>query len=291
MSHTQETGIPDVLAANTKITKLADGMSFCEGPVWDKKHHRLIFSDTDADEHRCWSDTQGLQTFRKPSYQPNGNVFDLQGRLWTCEHESRAISMTNIDGQRTIVVDNYAGKRFHSPNDLEVKSDETIWFSDPTYGVGNRTKEMDFQGVFRFDPKANKLTLIADDLSMPNGIAFSPDEKKLYVGDSAEDKRQIRAFTVNSDGTVSGGEVLCTTENPVWGPDGVDVDANGNIYTGCGDGVNIFSPAGLLLGKILTEVPISNFAFGGNDGKMLFMTSEHALYRVNLLVAGAVKRW
>lgn len=291
MNNTQETGISGVLAANTKVTKLADGMFFCEGPVWDKKHHRLIFSDTATDEHKFWSDAQGLQTFRKPSYQPNGNVFDSQGRLLTCEHESRAVSITDLDGHRAILVDNFAGKRFNSPNDLEVKSDGTIWFTDPTYGLGNRTKEMNFQGVFRFDPKASHITLVADDLNMPNGIAFSTDEQKLYVGDSAEDNRQIRVFVVNPDGTVSGGEVLCKIDNKDWGPDGVDVDADGNIYAGCGDGVHIFSPAGLLLGKILMPEAISNFAFGGGDGKTLFMTSEHALYRVELLVAGAVKRW
>lgn len=126
---------------------------------------------------------------------------------------------------------------------------------------------------------------------MPNGIAFSTDEKKLYIGDSAEDNRQIRMFTVNSDGTLSGGEVLCKIENKEWGADGVDVDAKGNVYAGCGDGVHVFSPEGLLLGKILMPQAITNFAFGGNDGKTLFMTGHSALYRVELLVAGGVKRW
>lgn len=291
MTNTQDTGIPDVLAASTKVTKLADGMFFCEGPVWDKKHNRLIFSDTGADQHKSWSEEEGLQTFRKPSYQPNGNVFDSFGRLFTCEHESRAISMTDLDGQRTILVDRFEAKQFNSPNDLEVKSDGTIWFTDPPYGLGDRTKEMDFNGVFRFDPEAKKLTLVADHFSMPNGIAFSPDEKKLYVGNSAEDNRKIRVFAVNPDGTLSGGETLCKIENKEWGADGVDVDANGNIYAGCGDGVHIFSPEGLLLGKIMMPGVITNFAFGGSDGKTLFMTSHNDLYRVELLVAGAVKRW
>lgn len=290
-TNNQDTGISGVLAANTQVTPLADGMLFCEGPVWDKQHNRLIFSDTGADEHRSWSEVEGLQTFRKPSYQPNGNVFDSQGKLFTCEHESRGISVTDIDGQRIILVDQFEGKRLNSPNDLEVKSDGTIWFTDPPYGLGNRTKEIDFNGVFRFDPKANKLTLVAEDFRMPNGIAFSTDEKKLYVGDSAEDHRQIRVFTVNPDGTLSGGEVLCEIENQEWGADGVDVDAKGNIYAGCGDGVHIFSPEGLLLGKILMPQAITNFAFGGSDGKTLFITGHSTLFRVELLVAGAVKRW
>lgn len=288
---TQDTGIPGVLAAQSKLTQLADGMVFCEGPVWDKSHHRLIFSDTGADEHKSWSETEKLKTFRQPSYQPNGNIFDLQGRLLTCEHGARAVSMTDTNGQRTILVDRFEDKQFNSPNDLEIKSDGTIWFTDPPYGLGDRVKEIDFNGVFRFDPAAKKLTLVANDFNMPNGIAFSPDEKYLYVGDSAPGDRKIRTFTVNSDGTVSGSNVLCKIDNKDWGPDGVDVDANGNIYAGCGDGIHIFSPTGLLLGKILTPASISNFAFGGSNGRTLYMTSEHTLYRMNLLVAGAVKRW
>lgn len=291
MTNTQDTGISGVLAANTQVRTLADGMFFCEGPVWDKQHNRLIFSDTGANEHKAWSEVEGLQTFRKPSYQPNGNVFDSQGRLFTCEHESRAVSMTDTEGQRTVLVDRFEGKQLNSPNDLEVKSDRSIWFTDPPYGLGDRTKEMDFNGVFRFDPKAKKLTSVADDFSMPNGLAFSPDETKLYVGDSAEDNRQIRVFTLNPDGTLFGGEVLCKIDNKEWGADGVDVDAAGNIYAGCGDGVHIFSPEGLLLGKILMPSAITNFAFGGIDGKTLYITGHDALYRVELLVAGALKRW
>lgn len=285
MSDTQDTGIAGILAAQSKLIQLADRMVFCEGPVWDKNHHRLIFSDTGADEHKSWSE-EGLKTFRQPSYQPNGNAIDSQGRLVTCEHGSRAVSITDTNSQRTILVEYFEGKRFNSPNDLEIKSDGTIWFTDPPYGLGDRSKEIDFNGVFRFDPAIQKLTLIADDFNMPNGITFSPDEKYLYVGDSEGD-RPIRAFRVNPDGTVSGGDVLCKIDNKDWGPDGVDVDANGNIYAGCGDGVQIFSPAGLLLGKILTPMAISNFAFGGSDGKTLYMTSEHALYKIDLLVAGA----
>jgi gluconolactonase len=291
MTNTQDTGITGVLAANTKVTKLADGMFFCEGPVWDRIHNRLIFSDTGADEHKSWSQAQGLQTFRKPSYQPNGNIFDSQGRLFTCEHESRAISMTDTNGQRTILVDRFEGKRFNSPNDLEIKSDGTIWFTDPPYGLGDRTKEMDYNGVFCFDPKANKLTSVAEDFNMPNGIAFSPDEKQLYVGDSAEGNRQIRVFALDPDVTISGGDILCKIDNKDWGADGVDVDAEGNIYAGCGDGVHIFSSEGVLLGKILMPEPITNFAFGGSNGKTLFITSHNALYQIELLLAGAVKRW
>lgn len=285
------TEIPGVLSAHAEAVLLADGMYFCEGPVWDKRHNRLLFSDTGASEHKAWSETDGLTTFRKPSFEPNGNVFDSQGNLYTCEHETRAISKTDINGQWTILVDRFEGKQLNSPNDLEVKSDGTIWFTDPPYGLGDRPKEMDKNHVFCFDPKTNRLTSVADDFDMPNGIAFSPDETKLYVGDSAEDNRQIRIFTVKPDKTLSDSDVLCKIDNKEWGADGVDVDAMGNIYAGCGDGVHIFSPLGTLLGKILMPGVVSNFAFGGSEGKTLFMTGHSTLHRIELLVAGAVKRW
>lgn len=204
MLNTQETGIPGILASNTTVERLADGMFFGEGPVWDRTQNRLIFSDTGADEHKSWSEAQGLQTFRKPSYQPNGNVFDFQGRLITCEHESRAISMTALNGERTVLIERFEGKRFNSPNDLEVRSDGTIWFTDPDYGLGDRPKEMDKNRVYCFDPKTQSVTSVVDDFKMPNGIAFSPDETKLYIGDSAEDNRQIRVFDVNPEGKLSG---------------------------------------------------------------------------------------
>jgi gluconolactonase len=285
------TAIPGVLETDAQAVLLADGMYFCEGPVWDKWHDRLLFSDTGANEHRAWSEADGLVSVRKPSFGCNGNVFDSQGNLYTCEHETRAISKTDINGHRTILVDRFEDKQLNSPNDLEVKSDGTIWFTDPPYGLGDRPKEQDKNYVFCFDPKTNYLSAIADDFAMPNGIAFSPDETKLYVGDSAEDNRQIRVFTVNPDNTLSGGDVLCQIDNKEWGADGVDVDALGNIYAGCGDGVHIFSAHGKLLSKILMPGAVTNFAFGGSEGKTLFMTGHNTLHRIELLVAGAVKRW
>lgn len=282
--------IPGILAAGTEPELLADGMYFCEGPVWDKWHNQLLFSDTGASELHAWSERSGLTTVRKPSFGCNGNVFDAEGNLYTCEHETRAISKTNVCGERSLLVEHFQGKRFNSPNDLEVKSDGTIWFTDPSYGLGDRLRELAKNCVFCFDPKTQELRAIADDFKMPNGIAFSPDETKLYVGDSEENHRQIRVFTVH-DNMISGGEVLCKIDNPDWGPDGVDVDEQGNIYAGCGDGVHIFSSQGKLLGKILMPSAVSNFAFGGADGKSFFMTGHDTLHRIQLFVAGAVKRW
>ncbi|MDF5726023.1 MAG: SMP-30/gluconolactonase/LRE family protein [Rhizonema sp. PD37] len=283
--------IPGILSTDAEPILLADKMYFCEGPVWDKWHNRLIFSDTGASEHKAWSETDGLLTVRQPSFGCNGNVFDTQGNLYTCEHESRAISKTDRNGQREVLVDRFDDKRLNSPNDLEIKSDGTIWFTDPPYGLGDRPKEQNRNHVFFFDPQTHRLASVADDFHMPNGIAFSPDETKLYVGDSADDNRQIRVFNVNSDRTLSGGNVLCNIDNKDWGADGVDVDALGNIYAGCGDGIHVFSPEGKLLGKILMSDAVTNFAFGESEGKTLFITGQTTLHKIELLVAGAVKRW
>jgi gluconolactonase len=283
--------IPGILAPNTEALLLADGMYFCEGPVWDKQHDRLLFSDTGASIHYAWSEIEGLSIVRQPSFGCNGNAIDPQGNLYTCEHETRAISITAPTGTRSLLIDRVAGRRFNSPNDLEVKLDGTIWFTDPSYGLGDRTRELDKNYVFYFNPKTQELRAIADNLGMPNGIAFSPDETKLYVGDSVESDRHIHVFDVNTDNTISNGEVFCKIDNAEWGPDGVDVDEQGNIYAGCGDGVHIFSPGGKLLGKILMPGVVTNFAFGGADGKTLFMTGHATLHCIQLLVAGAVKRW
>lgn len=290
MFKTQETGIEGILAPNSKVETLAEKMFFCEGPVWDSKYNRLIFSDTGGNEHRYWSESEGLKSLRKPSFQPNGNVFDLQGRLITCEHESRAIAMTDTDGNRSVLVEGFQGRRFNSPNDLEVRADGTIWFTDPDYGLGDRQREIEKNLVYRFDPKTEAIDCVADDFEMPNGIAFSPDETKIYIGNSAEGDRKIRVFDIDSDGNLTGGKLLCRIDNEEWGADGVDVDANGNIYAGCGDGVHIFSPEGELLGKIFMSGIITNMAFGESDGKTLYMTSHTALYRVPLLVKGAAVR-
>lgn len=216
MLNTQKTGIPDIVAPSTEVITLAEGMVFCEGPVWDKRHDRIIFSDTEANEHKFWSQKNGLQTLRQPSFYPNGNVFDLEGNMLTCEHESRAISITDLNGKRTILIDKFEGKRFNSPNDLEVRSDGTVWFTDPTYGLGDREQELDFNGVFCFQPKTGDIFAIAKDFVMPNGIAFSPDEQKLYVGDSAENNRKNRIFTLDNDGIVAGGETLCQIDHHDW---------------------------------------------------------------------------
>jgi gluconolactonase len=192
------------------------------------------------------------------------------------------------------VVDAFDGKKLNSPNDVVVKSDGTLWFTDPEYGLKNDPnakgkklgKEQEANHVFRHDPKTGKTTALVNDFVQPNGLAFSPDEKKLYVADSGTPKH-IRVFDVKADGTVSGGSVFCKID--VGGPDGIRVDQDGRVWSSAGDGVQIFNPNGALIGKILVPEAPANLCFGGADGKTLFITARKSLYSVKVNVTGATK--
>jgi gluconolactonase len=274
-----------IVPPNAKVEKLASGMKFCEGPVWlAQDGGYLIFSDIPSDELKRWTQKDGLTTFRKPSYNANGNTVDRQGRLVSCEHSGRRVSRLEQDGTLQTLVDRFGDKKFNSPNDAAVKSDGTIWFTDPDYGL--RSQPHDYEGcfVFRFDPKTKALAVVARDFDKPNGICFSPDEKKLYVADSGK-PRHIRVFGVEKDGTVTGGGVFCQIDKGV--PDGIRCDAEGRVYSSAGDGVQIFEPDGKLIGKILVPESPANLCFGGKNGKTLFITARTSLYAIPLQVKGA----
>lgn len=292
-----------IVGADAKVEKLAGGMKFTEGPVWvPKDGGYLIFSDIPENELKKWSSTNGLTTFRSPSLNVNGNTLDREGRLISCEHSGRRLSIlrsvsTAAKGKKaakrhhgqieTLVtlVDRFDGKKFNSPNDVVVKSDGTVWFTDPTYGLPKGDiKEMDGNYVYRFDPKTKITTLVARDFDMPNGLCFSPDEKKLYVADSGK-PRNIRVFDVQRDGTLKGGDVFCQIDK--GGPDGIRCDAKGRIWSSAGDGVHIFAPDGKLIGKILVAESPANLCFGGKDGKTLFITARTSLYSIPVLTKGA----
>ncbi|MFN0129902.1 MAG: SMP-30/gluconolactonase/LRE family protein [Verrucomicrobiales bacterium] len=284
-----EVAMRPLVAADAKVEKLADGMKFIEGPVWLGKGEagRLIFSDIPANELKEWSPEGGLKIFRTPSNNTNGNTLDLEGRLVSAEHSARRVSRTESDGTVVTVVDRVDGKRFNSPNDVVVKSDGTFWFTDPPYGLPrDQPKELDGHFVFRHDPKNGQTTKVSAQHDMPNGLAFSPDEKRLYVADSGR-PRHILVYDVREDGTLSEGKVFCTIDK--GGPDGIRVDAAGNIWSSAGDGVQIFDPSGRLVGRILCPESPANLAFGGPDGKWLFMTSRTSLYRV-LVAIGPSRR-
>ena len=271
------------LAPDAKLERLATGMQFTEGPVWMAAGGGfLVFSDIPADELKKWSPKDGLTTFRKPSQHANGNTADRRGRLLSCEHSGRRLSLLEKDGTLRTLVDHFDGKKFNSPNDAVVKSDGTIYFTDPDYG-GN---PHDYDGcfVFRFDPKAKSLTVLAKDFDKPNGICFSPDEKKLYVADSGK-PHHIRVFDVQANGTLANSRVFSVAETGV--PDGIRCDAAGRVWSSAGDGVHFFAPDGELLGKILVPETPANLSFGGADGRTLFITARKSLYSIRVLVKGA----
>lgn len=271
-----------IIPEGAKVEKLAGGFRFTEGPVWvEKEGGYLVFSDIPANELKKWT-TEGVTTFRNPSQNANGNTVDLEGRLVTAEHSGRRISRTLEDGEVETVADRFEGKRFNSPNDIVVKSDGTIWFTDPDYGLGGKPREIEGNWVYRHDPKSKKTTVLVKDFDKPNGLCFSPDETKLYVADSGQPKH-IRVFEVNGD-SVGEGKVFCKIDR--GGPDGIRTDADGRVWSSAADGVQIFAPDGKLIGKILAMESPANLCFGWKDFKTLFITARTGLYRIETAVEG-----
>ena len=270
-----------VVPSDAKLERLATGMVFTEGPVWvPREGGFLVFSDIPANELKKWTAPAGLQVFRQPSGNANGHTLDRQGRIISCEHTGRRVSRLEADGTWTTVVDQFEGKKFNSPNDVVVKSDGTIWFTDPDYGLGGKPREIDGCLVFRFDPKTKSLAAVVKDFDKPNGLCFSPDEKKLYIADSGK-PRHIRVFEVTPDNTLSAGRVFCAIDK--GGPDGIRCDSDGRIYSSAGDGIHVFAPDGRLLFKILAPETPANLCFGGTDGKTLFITARKSLYSIRVL--------
>jgi gluconolactonase len=276
-----------------KVSKLADGFGFTEGPTWvSADGGYLVFSDIPNNELKHWTAATGVTTYRKPSHNANGNTTDLRGRLVTCEHGGRRVAVvTERGGGPQTLVAEFEGKKLNSPNDVVVKSDGTVWFTDPDYGLANTPdkkgkvgKEQPGNFVYRFDPETKSLAAVARDFDKPNGLAFSPDESKLYVADSGAPKH-IRVFDVKPDGAVTGGAVFCKID--VGGPDGIRVDAAGRVWSSAGDGVQVFAPDGKLVGKILVPEAPANLCFGGTDGKTLFITARKGLYSIPVAVKGA----
>jgi gluconolactonase len=242
-----------------------------------KSSRYLVFSDIPADELKRWDAKGSLSTFRKPSGNANGNTVDREGRLLSAEHGGRRISRAEKNGDLLTVVDTFDGKKLNSPNDLVVKSDGTIWFTDPDYGLAGRQKEQEGNFVFRYDPQNKSVTPVVKDFDKPNGLCFSPDESKLYVADSGK-PRHIRVFQVDRKGSASGGEVFATIDK--GGPDGIRCDSEGRVWSSSGDGAQVFSPDGKLLVRVLLPEAAANLTFGGRDGHTLFLTARTSLYSV-----------
>jgi len=280
----------NVVGPSVSFELLTTGCIFTEGPLWHAREKYLLFSDMPGDHLRRWSEGDGVTTFRKPCNKSNGLAWDLQGRLLTCEHASSRLTRTETDGKITVLASHYEGKELNSPNDLAVKSDGAIYFSDPSYGRKEhfglpRDPELSFRGVYRLAPDGKTLTLLADDFAQPNGVCFALDEKTLFVNDT--DKQHIRAFDVNGDGTLTNNRVWANTVGEGAGaPDGMKIDSSGNVYS-CGPGgIHVFAPDATCLGVIKVPEYTANFCWGDDDFKSLFITASTSVYRIRVAVSG-----
>ena len=278
---------------SARLEEIVTGLRWAEGPVWFADLGCLLFSDIPNQRIMRWSEGGAATVFRQPSNFANGHTRDRQGRLVTCEHGTRRVTRTEIDGSVTVLADQYQGKRLNSPNDVVVSSDGAVWFTDPSYGImsdyeGYRSEqEQAKRNVFRIDP-AGELRVVADDFRQPNGLAFSPDEKILYVADSAFSHnpfapRHIRAFDV-SGGALSGDREFCSIDAGL--PDGIRVDWQGNVWSSAGDGVHCFGADGVRLGKIKVPQGVSNLCFGGPRKNRLYITATTSVYAVWLAATG-----
>jgi gluconolactonase len=283
--------------ALASVERLATGMRWCEGPAWFGAGRYLVWSDIPNNRIMKWDEETGaVSVFRKPSNNANGNTRDRQGRLLTCEHDTRRVTRTEFDGTITTLIDRFDGKRLNSPNDIVVKSDDTIWFTDPPFGIlGNyegtmATPELP-TSVYRLDPRTGRATVVVGDIR-PNGLAFSPDETKMYVVDAGVTPRVIKVYDVTDDGTkLANGRPFITAE-PGGTPDGFRVDIDGNLWCGWGmgnekqDGVKIFDPTGKPIGFIALPERCANVCFGGIRRNRLFMTASHSLYSLYVNTQG-----
>jgi gluconolactonase len=281
---------------NSFLEKLWTGARWVEGPVYFADMDCLVFSDIPNNRMLRWSEGAAVSLFRFPSNYANGNTRDRQGRLVTCEHGGRRVTRTELDGAITVLADRYRGGRLNSPNDVVVKSDGTVWFSDPPYGIltdyeGHKAEqELDGCFVFRLDPHSGALSVVADDFDRPNGLAFSPDEAILYVSDTGHSGRaggppHIRAFNVTDSGTLTGGRVFADMSE--GRSDGFRLDTMGNVWTSAGSFVHCYTPQGDLVVRIAVPEAVSNVAFGGPKRNRLFITGFTSLYSIYVGVNGA----
>ncbi|MEX0350864.1 MAG: SMP-30/gluconolactonase/LRE family protein [Paracoccaceae bacterium] len=281
---------------HVRVERLWTGARWTEGPVWFAAGRYLLWSDIPNNRIMRFDETDGsVSVFREPSNNSNGHTIDRQGRLISCEHLTRRVTRTEFDGSVTVIADRYQGKRLNSPNDVVVKSDGSIWFTDPSYGI-----MMDYEGeraeseigachVYRVDPQNGDVRIAADDYVKPNGLAFSPDESVLYIADTGVTHTpggpaHIRKHRVAADGSLSGGDVIADCSNGVF--DGFRLDRAGRIWSSAADGVHCLTQEGELIGKVLIPEMVSNVCFGGPKLNRLFITGTTSLYSVFLNVNG-----
>ena len=281
-----------IISGSEPIRELANGFGGdigpCEGPVWWREGGYLLFSDIQTSRRMKYTPGQGVTMFKDKTNEANGLTRDLQGRLIACEHATRRVTREEADGSITVVANNFQGKRLLRPNDVVVKSDGGIYFTDPGGPAAPEQWDVTVAGVYRVSPDLGSITLLVDDLIGPNGLAFSPDEGVLYINDSR--RRHVRAFDVLPNGTLARqtNRVFVDLNGPEPGvPDGMKIDTAGNVYTGGAGGLYIMDPKGKKLGRIVHGLPATtNVAFGGPDWKTLYFTTRGTLNMVNVKIAG-----
>jgi len=290
-----------ILGPSPELKLLSSDLKFAEGVCWVERSGFLIVSDFLNDRIVKWSERDGLSIFRQPAATANGNTVDLEGRVVSCLTRGRSVVRQEHDGYLTTIADRYGKGRLTSPNDVVVKSDGTIWFTDPDYGFlcpddfGHGDKpEQDRNRVYRVVPETGEITSVSEDFDKPNGLAFSPDESVLYVGDTGRTHgefrpHQLMAFDVSKNGTALANPRVFTVIEP-WVPDGFRLDVDGNLYVTAGDGVQVFNPKGEMLGKILTPQTAANCSFGMSDNQTLFIGATTSIWSIRLNTAGAVER-
>ena len=281
----------DLVDVSAEISQIATGFDFTEGPIWHPIYQGLMFSDIMGNSLYSWNAQDGVAQRKRNSYLANGNAYDHQGRVLTCEHGTSRLTRTDITaGTYEVLASHYDGKQLNSPNDVIVKSDGSIYFTDPLsgrsegYGIP-REPELSHVGVYRLDPASGELTLLDTDFTLPNGLCFSHDETQLFVNDTR--RFCIRVFDVQPDGTLANGRVWAkTTGEGVGGPDGMKIDSQGNIYCTGQGGLHIFDPQGVCLGVILMPEQTANFVFGDDDFCGVYVTASTSIYKFRVKVAG-----
>ena len=288
----------DLIVLSSDLQELYSGCRWAEGPVWFDDSNQLLWSDIPNEKIMRWVPGGGVSVYRENSNFSNGHTRDRQGRLVSCEHGTRRVTRTEIDGTITVLADRFEGKKLNAPNDVVVRSDNTVWFTDPSYGImsdyeGFRgQQEQPTRNVYRLDLTSGQMTAVVSDFVQPNGLVFSPDETKLYVADSAashddDAPRHIRVFDVVDGKSLANGKIFATIDNGV--PDGIRVDWEGNVWSSAGDGVHCFAPDGTLIGKIKVPQTVANLTFGGKQKNCLFLAATKSIYCVYLAATGAQK--
>ncbi len=279
-----------VVGEGIELEQVATDFIFTEGAMWNGATRELVFSDIPGDIMRKWSAESGISVLRQPSSKTNGNYYDLEGRLISCEHETSRVVREEANGTLSVLATHYEGKELNSPNDVIVKSDGAIYFTDPTYGRMDvfgllREQDLDFQGVYRIDPNSGDLSLLANDFQQPNGLTFSLDEQQLFVNDT--DAGHIRVFDVAEDGSISGGEVWAVPKGAGdGGCDGMKIDSEGNLYCTGPGGLHVYASDATCLGVIEVPEVAANFTWGDDDLQAVYITASTSLYRTRVNIPG-----